>query len=70
MQANMGSLDRGLRILVAVVVAILIATGMLSGTWAYVLGIIAVVFLLTSLVSFCPIYKLFGLSTNRTKQSQ
>ncbi len=70
MQANMGSLDRGLRILVAVVVAILIATGMLSGTWAYVLGIIAVVFLLTSLLSFCPIYKLFGVSTNRAKQSQ
>ncbi|GIV53838.1 MAG: membrane protein [Candidatus Kapaibacterium sp.] len=70
MNKNMGSLDRGIRTLVAVVVAILIAMGVLSGTWAWVLGIVAVVFLLTSLVSFCPIYALFGLSTCRVKQNQ
>jgi hypothetical protein len=70
MKANMGSLDRGIRITAAIVVAILLATGVLSGTWAYVLGIIAIVFLLTSLVRFCPLYAMFGISTCRTSQSQ
>ncbi|MCX7929628.1 MAG: DUF2892 domain-containing protein [Chlorobi bacterium] len=70
MNANMGSLDRGVRIAVAIVVAVLIGMGAVSGTWAWVLGIVALVFLLTSLISFCPLYALFGLSTCRVKQSE
>jgi fatty acid desaturase len=63
MKKNMGSLDRILRIIIAAAVAVLYFTGVITGTWAIVLGIIAVIFLLTSLIGFCPLYTLFGLST-------
>ncbi|MEQ8907967.1 MAG: DUF2892 domain-containing protein [Vicingaceae bacterium] len=63
MKKNMGSADRIIRSLIAAVVAILYFTGTISGTLGLVLLILAGVFLLTSLVSFCPLYKPFGLST-------
>ncbi|MBG0785702.1 MAG: DUF2892 domain-containing protein [Anaerolineaceae bacterium] len=63
MKKNMSNLDRIIRIIIAAAVAVLYFTGVLSGTWAIVLGVIAVIFLLTSLIGFCPLYKLFGLST-------
>jgi uncharacterized membrane protein YesL len=70
MKVNMGGLDRGLRIVLAVVVALLIGTGTLSGTWAIVLGIVAVVFLVTSLIGMCPLYALLGTSTCKVKQNE
>ncbi len=63
MKKNMSNLDRILRIIIAAAVAVLYFMGVLSTTWAIVLGIIAVIFLLTGLIGFCPLYKLFGLST-------
>ena len=69
MKKNMGIFDRALRIILAIVVAILIYMGTLSGTAAIVLGIIASVFLLTSLVGFCGLYKVFGMSTCAIKKS-
>ena len=63
MNLNMGSLDRGVRIIAAVVVAILYFTGMISGTVAIILGVLAAVFVLTSVVGTCPLYLPFGLST-------
>lgn len=63
MKKNMGSIDRILRTVVAAVVAVLIATGTLSGTVAIVAGVLAGIFLLTSFVSFCPLYAPFGFST-------
>ncbi|MBI9050327.1 MAG: DUF2892 domain-containing protein [Anaerolineaceae bacterium] len=65
MKKNMGSLDRIIRLLLVALVAILYFTNVISGTLALILGILAVVFLVTSLVSFCPLYKLFGISTNK-----
>lgn len=59
----MGVIDRSVRVLVAVVIAILYFTKQISGTAAIILGILAVVFVLTSLVSTCPLYLPFGLST-------
>jgi len=70
MKVNMGGLDRGLRIVLAIVVALLIGTGTLSGTWAIVLGIVAVVFLVTSLIGMCPLYALLGISTCKVKQNE
>lgn len=64
----MGIVDRVLRILLAIVVAVLIYMGQLSGTAALVLGIFAGVFLLTSLISFCPLYTLVGLNTCPAKK--
>ena len=65
MKANMGSIDRILRALFAVVVGVLYLTGAISGTAALILGVLAVVFLLTSAVGTCPLYLPFGLSTRK-----
>lgn len=65
MKANMGSIDRIIRVLVAVVIGILYFTGTISGTVAAILGLLAVVFILTSLISFCPLYRPFNLSTKK-----
>ena len=65
MKTNMGTLDRILRVVVAVVIAVLYFTGQLSGVAAVVLGVLAVVFVLTSAVGTCPLYRPFGLSTRR-----
>lgn len=65
MTKNMGAADRGIRILIALVIAALYFTGRISGTLAIVLGIVAVAFFLTSLVGWCPSYLPFGLSTRK-----
>ena len=65
MKPNMGTLDRILRVVVALAIAALYFTGRISGTLAVVLAVIAVVFFLTSLAARCPAYLPFGLSTRR-----
>jgi len=59
----MGSTDKFLRIALAILVAVLYFTNVINGTLAIVLGILAVVFVLTSFISFCPLYLPFGIST-------
>jgi len=63
MKKNMGSADRFIRVAIAIAVAALYFTGVISGTLGIVLLVVAGIFLLTSLVSFCPLYAPFGLST-------
>ena len=65
MKKNMGRLDRIIRVAIAVLVAVLYFTNVISGTWAIILGILALVFLLTSLVGTCPLYMPFGISTRK-----
>ena len=60
---NMGAPDRILRLVVVIAIAAAWYTGHLSGTLAIVLGVVAAVFLLTSAISFCPLYTALGLST-------
>lgn len=67
MKKNLGSVDRFIRVMLAVIVAALYFTNIISGTVAIVLLILAAVFLLTSLVGVCPLYLPFGLSTLRKK---
>jgi hypothetical protein len=62
---NMGTVDRVVRVLLAVLVAVLYLTGNISGTAAIILGILALIFLLTSLVGFCPLYAPFKFSTKK-----
>ncbi len=69
MKHNMGSIDRALRIVAAVVIGILYFTNQISGIAAIILGIIAVVFLLTSVVAFCPLYLPLKLSTIKKKDA-
>lgn len=63
MTKNMGKTDKIIRLVVAILFAILILTGVVTGALAWILGIVAVIFLGTSAISFCPLYTIFGLST-------
>ena len=67
MKKNMGTSDRIIRLALVAVIAVLYFTGTISGTVAIVLVALGAIFLLTSLVSFCPLYAPFGLSTCKTK---
>ena len=63
MKKNMGSADRVIRIVLAAVFAGLYFTGTVTGTVGIILLVLGAVFLLTSVVSFCPLYLPFGIST-------
>jgi hypothetical protein len=65
MKKNMGTIDKVIRILVAALIAVLYFTHVISGVLGIVLLLLAVVFVLTSLISFCPLYLPFGLSTGK-----
>lgn len=68
MKKNMGTADRVFRILVAIAIAVLYLSGVINGVTALILLAIGVVFLLTSLVSFCPLYAPLGFSTCKVKK--
>ncbi|MEL6625391.1 MAG: DUF2892 domain-containing protein [Bacteroidota bacterium] len=70
MKKNLGLVERIVRILFAVIVAVLYFTDMISGTLAIVLGVVAAIFLLTGLISFCPIWSALGISTLLKPKSQ
>lgn len=65
MTKNMGTADRLIRTVIAVVIAVLYFTGTISGTLAVVLGVVAIAFLATSLVGWCPLYVPFKISTKK-----
>jgi uncharacterized membrane protein YcaP (DUF421 family) len=60
---NVNSVDKVVRILLAVVLGILIFTNQVTGILAIIFGVLAVVLVLTSVLSFCPIYAMLNLST-------
>jgi hypothetical protein len=63
MKKNVNSIDKVIRILLAVVLVVLILTNLVAGTLAIIFGVLAVVLLLTSFLSFCTIYALLNIST-------
>jgi hypothetical protein len=65
MKKNMGSVDKVIRILVAVVVVTLYFTNVISGTLGVILLVLSGVFVMTSVFSICPLYMPFGLSTRK-----
>lgn len=65
---NMGSADKINRLTLVALVAILYFTNVIFGTVASVMGILAAVFVLTSFISFCPLYLPFGISTFKKKK--
>lgn len=67
MKKNMGSADKIIRIVVAALIALLYFTNVINGTLAIVLGVFALIFVITSFVSFCPLYLPFGISTIKKK---
>jgi hypothetical protein len=65
MKKNMGSADKTIRVALAALIAVLYITGVLKGTLALILLILAIVFVVTSLLGFCPLYTIFGWNTNK-----
>ena len=68
MKQNMGTIDRVIRLLIVVAIAALYYAGQLSGLAAIILGIVALAFLITSIVGWCPGYLPFGISTRRQSE--
>ncbi len=67
MKKNMGRLDKSIRIVIALTIGVLFWQNMIYGALAYTLLTVAAVFLLTSLISFCPLYALFKMNTCEVK---
>ncbi|TRX37003.1 DUF2892 domain-containing protein [Flavobacterium sp. ZT3R18] len=65
MKKNMGATDKLIRSVIGIIIAILYYSDIITGTLAIVLLAFAIIFLLTSFISFCPLYKLLGISTNK-----
>lgn len=65
MKKNMGKTDKIIRLLIAVALLIIYAYGIVEGTWGIVILVLAGILVLTSLVSFCPLYSPFHIHTNR-----
>ncbi|MCU0418600.1 MAG: DUF2892 domain-containing protein [Cyclobacteriaceae bacterium] len=70
MTKNMGSADRIIRVVIAIVLVALYVTGVIGGTLGLVLIALSVVFVGTSLIGFCPLYLPFGLRTLRKKLAE
>lgn len=67
MKKNMGTADRITRLVVAAIVAVLYFTNVITGTLGMVLLIIAGIFVITSFISFCPLYSIIGINSCKTK---
>ena len=67
MKKNMGSADKGIRILIAIVIAALYYFDVIGGTLGYILMALAIIFVLTSFISFCPLYVPLGINTCKKK---
>lgn len=63
MKKNMGTSDKIIRIIIAIVIGVLYFTNILTGTLGIALLILSGIFILTSILNFCPIYSIFGLKT-------
>jgi len=63
MKKNMGMTDRVIRLLLAVAAGVLVAMKIIVGGWAIVVGVVALLFLATSVIGFCPGYEPFGIKT-------
>lgn len=68
MKKNMGSTDKGIRVFIAILIALLYYFNVIEGTLAYILMALAIVFLVTSFVSFCPLYTLLGINNCKLKK--
>jgi hypothetical protein len=68
MKKNMGTVDKSIRILIAAAIAVLFFTNVITGTLGYVLLALAVIFVVTSLIGFCPLYLPLGISTCKKKE--
>lgn len=68
MKKNVGNLDKAIRLVLAVIFAVLYFTNTVSGTIGYISLGLSAIFLITSLIGFCPLYAIVGLNTCPTKK--
>ncbi len=68
MKKNMGNADKIIRILIAAVLTFLYINGTISGVLGIIAVVVSAVFVATSLISFCPLYTIFGINTCTTKK--
>ncbi len=68
MKKNMGTADKVTRILITIIIGVLYFTHVISGTLALVSGILAIIFIATSVMGFCPLYLPFGINTFKKKK--
>ncbi len=68
MKKNMGNIDKVIRIVIAITIAVLYFFNVIEGTLAYILMGLSLIFLLTSFISFCPLYTVLGINTCKTKK--
>jgi hypothetical protein len=70
MKKNMGAFDRIFRVVIAAILAVLFFTKILTGIPGIILLVLAGIFLLTSIVGFCPLYVPFGIKTCKAKKTE
>lgn len=70
MKKNMGTVDKVIRVILAVLFVVLSLTGQVSGTLAIILGIAVFLFLLTSIIGFCPSYLPFKINTRKQSTAE
>lgn len=68
MKKNLGSLDKKVRILIAIAVAVLYYFNVITGMFAYILMALAIILLVTSFINFCPLYTILGINTCKIKK--
>jgi hypothetical protein len=68
MKKNVGTIDKVIRIIIAALVLVLFLTHVIAGTLGIVLLVLAGILVVTSFISFCPIWALFGLSTKEKSE--
>lgn len=68
MKKNVGNIDKGIRIVVALLLLLAIYMELVTTPWSIILLVVAGVLVLTSFLNFCPLYTLFGINTCKTEQ--
>ena len=68
MKKNVGNVDKSIRILLAITVALLYSFDVIEGSLAYILMAVAIILLVTSLLNFCPLYKILGINSCKIKK--
>lgn len=67
MKKNVGTVDKIIRLLAALAVGVLYFTNVITGTLAIILGVVALIFVITSFMGFCGLYSVFGIRTCSVK---
>lgn len=70
MKKNIGTTDTVIRVIIAILIAVFYLSGMISGTAAIILGIIALILLVTGLAGWCGLYTIFGINTCSCKKKE